>query len=81
MKIQIELRDDYADLISDWASIARTVDAAIRAIEEKNEDIAAIAIEELLALKQPLHSVQMAVRQTVWANEPNRAEARKRNRL
>ena len=75
MKLTIELPDNWADLISDWASIRRTLTQALQTTTDSD---CANELEEIIPA---IESVQFAIRRVVWEQTPNRTEARKRNGL
>lgn len=75
VKLTIEIPDQQADLIADWASINRTLSQASRTTTDQD------CAQEIEDIMPALHSLQMAVRDAVWALQPDRTAARRRNRL
>lgn len=68
MKLTVTISDDNAAILSRWASLGRTFDAAIRALNAMDDtsDIGDIAIDELTTLKPLLDPLFMDLRSCMW---------------
>jgi len=65
--MKIEIPDSAFEVLSKWASIGRTIDAAVSVLVDAGADD--FLIEELLDLKQPLEYVNSACRERRRAPE------------
>lgn len=71
MKITIDLPDHYAEVLSKWASVSRTLRGVLSAIVEENfsnirVDDLDIFTKELEELILPLDALHQLVRAEIW---------------
>jgi hypothetical protein len=67
--IAIELEDRHVRMLASWASVGRTIDAAMDELMERDTEQANWTIHELSQLKAALAACNRACQTVIWAEE------------